>query len=420
MINIHWPRKKDSQRKIKVKTAKLIMVLVLLVAVTVIAVGGSVMYLTDTAVATNTFAVGDVDILIVEEEWGSNINDNGGVDTNGDGENDALLVKPNGEYEKDPIIKNVGNNDCYVRVLVKIPTMRHSFSNIIIPVFNPYGWNFYSDAYGTNADVDGVNWIDPDNVNWKLDPSISLYNSTDKTVDVWLYYIGGRDNDGVLLVGGETEPIFDSVWLNRNYNVGSMHDYENKFSILPDIKIYAEAIQTDITYVNPPSDLYDRIKGYFNAVETENGMGDNNQLPGNANGELYVEEYQRVRDAIENGYYPTVAPTGTESEYLIINQTPDDDLTAIQTRITERIKDLIQANLYSESVGHNGGITITLPVNLSTETIQAIGLAPANYTFAVTITVNDDIDVNTVEPFTITVGLGIANASTGVVPAPAP
>ena len=144
-------------------TKKKILVLALSLAmVAILAVGGSLAYLTDTDNKTNTFTVGNVKIELLEsslhrenagyangttadqldpqnaELW-SNVNKEGTGNTSkykaGDtfytdaqieanaaeykGENVQLI--PGRSYHKMPYVKNVGNNDAYIRIRVMIP-----------------------------------------------------------------------------------------------------------------------------------------------------------------------------------------------------------------------------------------------------------------------------------------------------------
>ena len=144
-------------------TKKKILVLALTIAmVAILAVGGSLAYLTDTKTAKNTFTIGNVKIQLLEsslhrenagyangttadqlnpenaELW-SNVNKEGTGNTNkykaGDTfytdeqiENDAKTYKcenvklnPGQSYHKMPYVKNTGVNDAYIRIRVMIP-----------------------------------------------------------------------------------------------------------------------------------------------------------------------------------------------------------------------------------------------------------------------------------------------------------
>ena len=138
-------------------TKKKILVLALTIAmVAILAVGGSLAYLTDTKSATNTFTVGNVKIELLEsslhrenagvangatsdsELW-SNVEKLGSNNTSpykaGDTfytdkqiEDNAKTYKcenvklnPGQSYHKMPYVKNVGKNDAYIRIRVMFP-----------------------------------------------------------------------------------------------------------------------------------------------------------------------------------------------------------------------------------------------------------------------------------------------------------
>lgn len=72
-------------------------------------VGGTLAYFTDTDDATNTFTVGNVDIVLTEPGW-----DNGG-------KAEAEDMYPGEAVAKDPTVTNNGANPAFVRVKVEWP-----------------------------------------------------------------------------------------------------------------------------------------------------------------------------------------------------------------------------------------------------------------------------------------------------------
>lgn len=70
-------------------------------------IGGTLAYFTDTDAKDNTFTVGNVDIELTEPNW--NAAETAGTHTN---------VYPGQKLDKDPTVKNIGANDCYVRISV--------------------------------------------------------------------------------------------------------------------------------------------------------------------------------------------------------------------------------------------------------------------------------------------------------------
>lgn len=138
-------------------TKKKILVLALTIAmVAILAVGGSLAYLTDTKTETNTFTVGNVKIELLES---SLHRENAGVangatstselwsDVKKEGKNNTSKYKagdtfytdtqiednaktykcenvklnPGQSYHKMPYVKNIGVNDAYIRIRVMIP-----------------------------------------------------------------------------------------------------------------------------------------------------------------------------------------------------------------------------------------------------------------------------------------------------------
>ncbi|MDD6142533.1 MAG: TasA family protein, partial [bacterium] len=74
--------------------------------IAILAVGATIAYFTDTDNATNTFTVGNVDITLTEPNWVAS------------GSQDAPEVYPGEALDKDPTVKNVGSNPCFVRIKV--------------------------------------------------------------------------------------------------------------------------------------------------------------------------------------------------------------------------------------------------------------------------------------------------------------
>ncbi len=84
---------------------KKIVSLALAVCLIAIAAVGTLAYFTDTDKADNTFTVGNVDITLTEPNWNKD-----------KAESDD--VYPGEALPKDPTVKNVGDNPCFVRISV--------------------------------------------------------------------------------------------------------------------------------------------------------------------------------------------------------------------------------------------------------------------------------------------------------------
>ena len=88
----------------KRKTVTIALVLAL---VAVAVVGGTLAYFTDEVKATNTFTVGNVDILLTETNWDLQ------------GKIDAATVYAGEPLAKNPVVTNDGENPCFVRINVE-------------------------------------------------------------------------------------------------------------------------------------------------------------------------------------------------------------------------------------------------------------------------------------------------------------
>ena len=142
-----------------------ILALVLCVAMLAIAVvGGTLAYFTDTDAKTNTFTVGNVDITLTEPGWDAT------------GEAEAEDAYPGEPLAKDPTVKNVGKNPCFVRISV---TELDQFVA----------------EYGAEAMID----YRTDYVVGEISEDWTLYT------DGYFYY------NGVLAVGETTDALFDQI-----------------------------------------------------------------------------------------------------------------------------------------------------------------------------------------------------------------
>lgn len=181
---------------------KLMLVALSLCMVAILAMGGTLAYLTDTEDATNTFTVGNVDINLTEPNWEAT------------GKTEAEDAYPGEPLAKDPTVTNVGSNPCFVRVKVD-------------------GLDQFVDKYGDDAMIT-LRYIDENNVYY------DHYNTFDweKIGDYYYYkYVltyDGADseyNKGLLTV---TPPVFSQIVLP--------FDLENN-EATKDILVYAEAVQ---------------------------------------------------------------------------------------------------------------------------------------------------------------------------------
>lgn len=179
---------------------KKILALCLVIALAVTAIGGATLaYFTDDDdKATNTFTVGNVEIELTEPNW------------EGSGKEDAPEVYPGEALAKDPTVKNIGANPCFVRVSVT-------------------GLNCLGDA--------GMITLRTDYKDGKLGDNWVLHT------DGYYYY------SKVLTVGETTDALFDQIVIPTGLTNG---DGETEYSI----DVAAQAVQAQ------------GAKPSFSAVET--------------------------------------------------------------------------------------------------------------------------------------------------------
>lgn len=156
------------------------------------AIGGTLAYFTDTADATNTFTVGNVEIELTEPKWTEAVKN-----TDGKMEN----VYPGQILDKDPTVTNNGKNPCFVRV---------SVSNL--DQFGTEGTIAY--LTGDEKDKLGADWVKEGN---------------------YFYYTKE------LAASEATSALFDQIKIPAGLTNGKEDRY-NK--IAKDIVVNAEAVQS--------------------------------------------------------------------------------------------------------------------------------------------------------------------------------
>lgn len=164
---------------------KVLVLAVSVCLVAILAIGGTLAYFTDKDSATNTFTVGNVDITLTEPNW------------EGTGSQDAPEVYPGEALAKDPTVKNVGANPCFVRIKV---TGLDCLGNA--------GMITYRTDYVANKL--GDNWVDGG--------------------DGYFYY------NKVLEAGKTTDALFDQIVIPTGLENG---DAETAFNVV----VTAEAVQ---------------------------------------------------------------------------------------------------------------------------------------------------------------------------------
>ena len=193
-------------------------------------VGGTLAYFTDTEDATNTFTVGNVDIVLDEGGW-----------------TDKITVAPNVNYDKEPVVYNVGDNEAWIRVDVTLSD-----------------YNAFKAAADAN-DIDDL-WsmfTDVNNNTAKWTRLADITDTDDKgTITFRFYYntlLAAGTNTGALFTDFEIPAAFD------NDEMAAIADPNGKFTI----DIVAYAIQD--------ADNYDSAADAFVAYDDQvTGGGDMN------------------------------------------------------------------------------------------------------------------------------------------------
>ncbi len=217
---------------------KIMMISLAVALVAIMALGASLAFFTDKKEVTNAFTVGNIAIELVEEKWVK--------------DEDHVLL-PGVKFDKDPVVKNVGANDAYVRLKVTIPETL--YDAIVV----------YNSEHGINA-------INPEEhifLGYNED-KWALWAGMKETVEIGGVehkVLSGLDNGDTrtfiyyytdILPAGEdskTEPLFEQVALPEVFEAKHLAEIDDI-----DIVIEAEAVQVDGFDLEPLG--YDRGEMY--------------------------------------------------------------------------------------------------------------------------------------------------------------
>lgn len=185
----------------KKKIISLCLVTALFVLVTT---GASLAYFTDKDAKTNTFTLGNVDIELNEEQWAQ-----------------PNAAVPDVEYAKDPVVKNIGKNDAWIRVDVTLSDA-----------------GAFTDAARAHQITDlATIFAGHDETKWTL-AGTPLYDQEADTLTYSYYY------NTVLTAGVSTDPLFTSVRIPAAFSNDDMTAIGEDFTI----DVTAHAIQTADSY----------------------------------------------------------------------------------------------------------------------------------------------------------------------------
>ena len=162
--------------------------------------GGTIAYFTAKDTADNVFTIGNVKIEITEDKWDASVDHK---------------IGPGVSFDKNPVIKNIGNNDAYVRFVVTVSDYESLMDAVSSPTFTP------AHMFGG---LDTSKWI--------------LYGTPtikDNTIEYkYVYY-------QPLVVETSTEPLFEKVNFPSDLDVSKLTSLDKDFSIT----IKADAIQSE-------------------------------------------------------------------------------------------------------------------------------------------------------------------------------
>lgn len=219
---------------------KLLVVAMTLCMAAILVAGSTLAFLTDTEMNQNTFTVGNVKITLLESAVKEDKSDNGRLHyVDADGENTQTVTQneyknlmPGSTVVKDPTVTNVGENEVFVRILVKHNNNAAIFNNFdaaglaaCIKGLNgavshtDVAWKLEDGTYGQNTD------------NWKADYSDILSNDE----KVYAFYVTAK------LAKGDKFTIFQGISVPEKFQSAELEAVYQGLAI----DIVAHAIQAD-------------------------------------------------------------------------------------------------------------------------------------------------------------------------------
>lgn len=183
-------------------------------------IGGTLAYFTDTQNATNTFAVGNVKIKLIEQERDGN----GGVKNftqnkklypivgSAQGEKDALGMPTAKNYvDKMVTIQNTGSEKAYIRAYFAIPSALDDGKETFNASLNVLHFNFGNKVVGGNVtSTYGAEW------KWTHD---NKWNYFETTIDGIKYNVYFADYYQAVDAGATTEQLISGVYLDKTFDI---------------------------------------------------------------------------------------------------------------------------------------------------------------------------------------------------------
>ena len=216
---------------------KRIVTIALVVALVAIAAVGTLAYFTDTDEATNTFAVGNVSIDLIEKQ--RQADEDGNKTTalvdfeqnkklypivgSAQGEKDALGMPTAKNYvDKIVTIKNTGSEKAYIRAYFAIPSALDDGYETFNAGLNVLHFNFGNDANG--ATTEGNQWI------WTHG---SKWNYFETTIDGIAYNVYYADYYQAVDADATTEQFVQGVYLDKSFDIkdGKAYAFDKEITL---------------------------------------------------------------------------------------------------------------------------------------------------------------------------------------------
>ncbi|MDD7396666.1 MAG: SipW-dependent-type signal peptide-containing protein [Eubacteriales bacterium] len=199
---------------------KRIVTIALVVALVAIAAVGTLAYFTDTDEATNTFAVGNVKIELIEQQRG----ENGPVPFeqnkklypivgSAQGEKDALGMPTAKNYvDKMVTIQNTGSEKAYIRAYFAIPSALDDGYETFNAGLNVLHFNFGNKVEnGVVTSTEGAEWI------WTHgDNKWNYFETTIGGINYNVYY---ADYHEAVAADETTEQLVSGVYLDKTFDI---------------------------------------------------------------------------------------------------------------------------------------------------------------------------------------------------------
>ena len=215
-------------------TKKKIVSLCLAAVLVVMAVAGAtVAYFTDTDNETNTFAVGNVKINLIEQQRGENglvpFEQNKKlypIVGSAQGEKDALGMPTAKNYvDKMVTIENTGSEKAYIRAYFAIPSALDDGYETFNAGMNVLHFNFGNKVVnGAISTTEGAEWIWTHGNKW---------NYFETTIDGIKYNVYFADYYQAVATGATTEQLVQGVYLDKTFDIkdGKCYAFGNEVTL---------------------------------------------------------------------------------------------------------------------------------------------------------------------------------------------